>query len=122
MLKAMPGIARAFPVGDKRKFVSCLLVPYFDEDGKLDGLSKNVNPLITTAEEALEDPVWKQYLADGVEQANKEAISNAAKVKKWRLLTRDFSVEQGELTPTLKVKRKVVVNHFDEVIEDIYAA
>lgn len=120
ILKAMPAISRAFAIGDKRKFVSCLLIPYFDENGKLDGLSKAVNPAISTVEEAMKDPAWKKYLEEGMAEANKDAISNAAKVKKWRLLERDFTVEDGELTPTLKVKREIVVNQFKDEIDKIY--
>lgn len=117
---AMSAITRAFAIGDRRKFVSALLIPYVDDDGKLIGDAAKVNPEITTAEEAVKDDTWKKYLEEGVAQANEDAISNVAKVKAYRLLTRDFSVEQGELTPTMKVKRKIVVEKYADLIEDIY--
>lgn len=120
ILKALPGIARVFAVGDKRKFISCLLIPYIDDDGNLTGMSKDVNPSLTTPKEAIDDETWKKVVDKGIKEANKGAISNAATVKKWRLLDRDFSVEKDELTPSLKVKRKVVMKHFSEEIEEIY--
>eukprot|EP00171_Calliarthron_tuberculosum_P016728 IDg16728t1 len=121
ILSTVPGIARVFAIGDQRKFISCLLIPYIDEDGKLTGLSEGVNPSITTPQEAVNDDAWKKYLDKGVKEANEKAISNASKVKKWRLLERDFTVEKDELTPSLKVKRKIVTKHFADEIEEIYA-
>lgn len=121
ILNALPGIARAFAVGDKRKFVSCLLIPYIDEEGKLCGLSKSVNTQVSSAEDAKSDSAWAAYIDSGIRTANVSAVSNAAKVKKWALLTRDFSVERNELTPSLKVKRKIVLRNFADEIEAIYS-
>ena len=121
IINSIPGIARAFAIGDKRKFVSCLLVPYLDENGELAGLSKDVNPAISTPKQAMDDEVWSKYLEAGMARANQSAISNAAKVKKWRLLERDFTVEKNELTPSLKVKRKICLQNFADVIDEIYA-
>jgi long-subunit acyl-CoA synthetase (AMP-forming) len=44
-----------------------------------------------------------------------------AQIKKWKILDRDFSIEGGELTPTFKVKRKVVNKLHSEAIESLYA-
>ncbi len=121
IVNAIPGIARAFAVGDKRKFVSCLLVPYLNEKGELTGISKDVNPALTFPSEAINDEKWAKYLEEGMARANETAISNAAKVKKWRLLERDFTVEKNELTPSLKVKRKICLQNFADVVDEIYA-
>lgn len=51
-----------------------------------------------------------------IEYANKKSVSNAAKIKKWVLLNRDFSVPTNELTPTMKLKRnKVELNFKNEL-------
>ena len=51
-----------------------------------------------------------------------EQLASYEQVKKFRLLQRDFSIEDGELTPTLKVKRRVVVDKYRELLEAMYAA
>jgi long-subunit acyl-CoA synthetase (AMP-forming) len=51
---------------------------------------------------------------------NSKAVSRVAQIKKWRILDKDFSIEGGELTPTLKVKRKVVHKLHQDLIEQLY--
>lgn len=120
LISAMPAISRAFAIGDQRKFISVLMIPAVDEKGTLVGPAAAVNPNITTGEEAVKDEVWKKYLEEGVKKANVEAISNASKVKQYRLLGMDFSVEGGELTPTMKVKRKIVLEKYSDTVESMY--
>lgn len=116
----IPAIARAFVVGDERKFISALLIPSMDEEGNLDGPAANVNPNVKTAEAAAKDETWKKYLREGIDKANDNAVSNATKVKNYRLLAKDFTVDSGELTPTMKVKRKVVLENHRDIIESMY--
>lgn len=52
--------------------------------------------------------------------ANQKAISNAQKVQKYVILKNDFTVETGELTPTLKVKRKIVNQKYETEINSMY--
>lgn len=120
LVSAMPAIARAFAIGDKKRFVSAILIPRMDEQGKLVGPAAEVNAELSYAAEALNDSAWLSYVKNGVQKANGEAVSNAAKVKKFELLGRDFSVETGELTPNMKVNRKAVVQMLDDVIRRIY--
>lgn len=117
---ALPALSRVFVVGDKRKFISCLLIPYVNEEGELIGPAARVNPDVKTATEAANDSIWTQHINEGLEKANKHAISNAAKIRKFRMLPNDFSVDTGELTPSMKVKRKVVVEKYADVIESMY--
>ena len=56
----------------------------------------------------------------GIEQANTKAISNVARIKKFKVLAKDFSVDGGELSPTLKLKRSVVAKMYHEQINDMY--
>ena len=68
-------------------------------------------------------PDWKkvhQAIEDGIQNANAEAISNVARVKKFKVLENDFSVDGGELSPTLKLKRSVVAELYKDIIEQMY--
>jgi long-subunit acyl-CoA synthetase (AMP-forming) len=127
LLSAMPAICRAFAVGDARKYVSCLLVPFMDEAGQLTGPAALVSPHARAASDAVGDSAWTAYVKDGIAEASKSAISSVAKVKRFSLLTEDFSVQprrgcaKGELTPTLKVMRKAVVQNYAPVIDAMYA-
>jgi long-chain-fatty-acid--CoA ligase ACSBG len=60
------------------------------------------------------------YIEQCIEQANQKAINRVHEVKKWRLLEKEFSIDGGELTPTLKVKRRFVYKKYEQQIEDLY--
>lgn len=70
--------------------------------------------------QAAKDPLWIKYLNDGMKEANKKTESNAQIVQKWKLLPCDFSEKTGELTPTMKLKRSVVVEKYHSLIESLY--
>ena len=59
-------------------------------------------------------------LLAGIERANTKAVSNVARIKKFRVLKKDFSVDGGELSPTLKLKRSVVAKMYEHIIEEMY--
>ena len=47
-------------------------------------------------------------------------VSRAAQIRKWKIILDDFSIPGGELTPTLKLRRKIVLDKYNKVIEGIY--
>ena len=65
--------------------------------------------------------MWKKYIDGGIAAANKEAVSNASRIQKWKLLETDFGVSSGELTATLKLKRPIVSSMYAKEIEEMYA-
>ena len=78
----------------------------------------------TTVSEALSSPEWssvEKAIEDGIERANNNAISNVARIKKFKVLRKDFSVDGGELSPTLKLKRSVVSQMYADTIEEMYS-
>lgn len=130
-LKAhLPAISNAMVIGDKRKFLSCLITLKTDPDAegnptdKLMGaaldLAKELGSKATTVAEALACQKYQKAIQDGVNRANKEAISNAQKISKWALLLNDFSIAGDELTPTMKLKRRIVNEKYADVIEKFY--
>ncbi|MDP7340722.1 MAG: hypothetical protein QF786_15535, partial [Vicinamibacterales bacterium] len=112
-----PIVAEAVLVGDRRRFVSVLLVPDFptlEQRLAVEGLTSGGPEEVVTREDV------RQLFQPLVDQAN-SALASYEQVKKFALLPAEFSVATGELTPTLKVKRRVVAERWKDVIEGIYA-
>lgn len=104
-------------VADQRKFVSALIVPDFTQ---LELWAQTQNPLANVSREELvkrEDVI--ALFAERIETLQQH-FANFEKVKKFTLLTKGFSLELGEVTNTLKVKRNVVYKHYSEMIEAMY--
>ena len=114
IMELCPVIANCVVVGDKRKFLSCLI-----------SLKTEVDPLTGEPSQQLASSVVERLRALGsntttVEGYNKVAISRAQEVRKWYLMERDLSLGHGELTATLKMKRNVVHQHYEKDIESMY--
>ena len=60
-------------------------------------------------------------IQNGIDRANRQAVSNAAKVQKWTVLPEDVSIPGGELGPTLKLKRFAFNKKYTNAIERLYA-
>ena len=132
MKAAMVAVSNCMVIGDRRKYLAMLLTLKTEVDkdtgAPLDRLapdalfiSKQIGSSVTTVSQAAADPLWKKYLNDGMKTANGKTTSNAQVVQKWRLLQADFTVHTGELTPTMKLKRNVVMDKYEGVIEAMYA-
>lgn len=129
----VPIISNAMLIGDKCKFLSMLLTLKCNMDSEtgepLDELTPEakqfcrqigsnatkVSEIVSTQDEA----VYKA-IQTGIDKVNKKATSNAQKVQKWTILQKDFSVAGGELGPTMKLKRPVVVKMCKEEIAKLY--
>ncbi|TDI23082.1 MAG: long-chain fatty acid--CoA ligase [Acidobacteria bacterium] len=118
LLKRDPLVAEAVLVGDRRRFVSVLLVPDFpilEQRLAVDGLAPGPPAELVGREDV------QRIFQPIVDQANSD-LASYEQVKRFALLPAEFSVATGELTPTLKVKRRVVEDRWQDVIEGIYAA
>jgi len=76
-----------------------------------------------TIAEAKKDDAWKAAIQSAIDQTNSNPVICASppwKVQKWVILDRDFSVETGELTATLKLKRSEACKHFANEIDALY--
>lgn len=123
---ACPALSNCMMVGDQRKY-NCMLVtlktkpnPDGTFNNQLTGAAAEVNPKVTTVEEAMKCDVWQEYITNGIKATNALSVSNASKVQKFKILPTDFSIPGGELGPTLKLKRPQVVTKYGSVIEDFY--
>lgn len=103
-------INEAVVIGDRRKYLTALVT--LDEEAVADMLNGK-------ASQAADDPAVKDEVTKAVELVN-STLAPVEKIKKWTILPRNLSIETGELTPTMKVKRKSVNENFAVEIEAMY--
>ncbi|WP_084073223.1 long-chain fatty acid--CoA ligase [Demequina sp. NBRC 110052] len=116
-LRAYPLVSQCVVVGDGKPFIAALVT--LDAEALPGWLKGKDLPEMTIAE-AAEHPVVREHLDRAVERANK-AVSRAESIRKYDLLLDDFTVDNGYLTPSLKVKRASVLADYAERIESLYA-
>lgn len=118
ILRSAPLISQAMVVGDNQKFVGALIS--LDEEAFERFKKDNNLPANTSMKEAAKNPILRSSIQDAVNEAN-QTVSNAEGIKKFRVVERDFSEEEGEVTPSMKLKRFVVAEHFADDIAWIYS-
>lgn len=124
----LPGVSNVVMIGDRQKYLIALITLKLDPNAtggftnKLAPQALAVDPACTTFEEALKSPIWKQYVDQGIEGANKVAVSRAQHTRKYAILAGDFSPvgETPELTPTMKLRREVFHKKYLDVIKSTY--
>ena len=75
---------------------------------------------IKTTEEAINSEEVRKYIQACIDKTNEKAISRAQHIRKWIIVADDFSVPGGELTPSLKMRRKIIEQKYQQQIEKIY--
>jgi len=116
LLKTSPYISNVVVIGDRRKFISALIVPNFE---KLEELARAKNVKFNNRK----DLVSRREIIDFIKGEVDRATVNLAsyeKIKKIALLERELEIEKEEITPTLKVKRTSIENRYRELIEGLY--
>ncbi len=116
MLKADPFISQAMVYGDRKPYPVALITVNPDELAKF---ARDNGILTTDPAVVVKHPKVLERIGRTVEEKNSQ-LQSYAKIKKFTVLPEDFSQEGGELTPTLKVKRKVVSNKYMNTIEELY--
>jgi long-chain acyl-CoA synthetase len=114
-LKTNPFISQVVVHGDKRKFLSALIT--VNEENVRKWAAENNVPL---AQKLHQDKLVRERIQAAVDALNEKQPSYST-IKKFELLEKDFTQETGELTPTLKVKRKVVNERYKAVLDAFYA-
>jgi len=116
LLKTDPFISQALVHGDRRPYPVALITLNPDE---LTKFAREQGILTTDPAVIVKHPKIVERVGRTVEEKNTQ-LQSYAKIKKFAILPADFSQEGGELTPTLKVKRKVVAEKYRDVLEDLY--
>ncbi|HMA53638.1 MAG TPA: long-chain fatty acid--CoA ligase, partial [Acidobacteriota bacterium] len=116
LIQASPFIASAVVVGSSRKFISALIVPDFE---KLEAYARAQGFPVADRAELCRRPEIKTFLLDEVNRMT-PGLASYERVKRIAVLDRDFDIDLGEVTPTLKVRRNIVEQKYAGVIESLY--
>jgi len=117
LVKAGEEVSEAVLLGDRRPYVICLIVPDF---AVLEAEALTRGWSTASREDLTRRPEVRALYAAEIERLNAD-LAPFERVKRFELLGRELSQEAGELTPTLKVKRRVITQQFSDTIERLYA-
>lgn len=117
ILKQNPYIANAVVIGGSRKFIAALVVPDFE---KLERYAQENGIAYVNRKDLIQNEAVNRFLLKEIDRSTPH-LAPYEKVKKIALLERDFEIEREEITPTLKVKRKIIEQKYHNVIDSLYA-
>ena len=109
-------IAEASLIGDGRKFVSALIVPEYT---RLEKFARSRQITFATRAELIASPQVKELYEAEIDRTC-SLLASFEKVKKFALLVEDFTIESGEMTPSMKVKRRIVEEKYKKLIDSLY--
>jgi len=115
-ITAKPYIDQACLIGDAEKYLTALIVPDFPE---IQRYAKHNGITAGSDKELIENDQVKELIKKQVDAVN-ETLPRYEQIKYYKVLDKPFSVESGELTPTLKLKRRIVFEKFKDDIEKMY--
>lgn len=115
-MKFSPYINDAVVIGDKRKFISSLIM--IDEDNVVKYAQDN-KVQFSTYKDLTQSPDINKLIQEEVDKVN-ETLSRVEQIKKFTIIPKKLYEEDGEVTPTMKVKRKYVNEAFKDLIEGMY--
>jgi len=115
-LGATPFIGQAVLIGDKFPYLTALIVPNFEN---LEAHFAEKGFVGLSRPEMADHPETKALVAAAVKQVNAEIASHEG-IRRFSVLPREFSIEEGEMTPTMKVRRRVVGERYAAIIEQMY--
>ena len=120
-LQSNPYIAQAMVIAEGKPYVSAVIVPNFETlMEKYEEFKNYLSLNIEEKKKLLETPFIKETFEKVVNDIQKE-FASFEKIKKFKLLPEEFTIERGEITPTLKIKRKIILEKFKALIEGMYA-
>jgi long-subunit acyl-CoA synthetase (AMP-forming) len=117
VLKSLPVVGQAVVLGDRQKFLAALLTLDVDRVAKE---AEVCGSSARDAQSASVDPVFVAHIEKQVAAVN-ASLARVQTIKKFKILPNDFTIDGGELTPTMKIKRKVVNEKYKAEIEALYA-
>lgn len=103
-------------IGDRRKYVTAIIIPAFEA---LKDYARRKNISYSSIEDLIENSEIRKFIADRIERMQK-GLAGFEKIKRFTLLAKEFSIEGGELTNTLKIRRPVINTMYANEIEAMY--
>lgn len=116
ILKEDPFISEVMVYGDGKKFISALIVPNFEALYKW---AEERGLKFSSNEELVKNEKIIRLIQHRIEKRS-EPLARYEKVKKFVLLPREFSMEEEEITPTLKLRRKIITEKYKDLLEGLY--
>jgi long-chain acyl-CoA synthetase len=117
LLKASPFISNAVLVGDRHKFISALIVPDFQA---VEAAAREQGRAFATHHQLAADPWVRDLIGKEVARINAN-LAQYETIKRFALLDHDFTIDGGQLTYTLKLKRRIIDERYAKIIEGLYA-
>ena len=118
-------ISNCILIGDKKKYLTLLITikTINDQSIKLNHDSLQIDINCKTCIDAKKSIIWQKYIKNGIKTYNentKQCISRAQKIQYFKILDKDFSINSGELTDTMKLKRNVIIEKYKHIIDSMY--
>ena len=115
-LRESPYVAQVLVVGENQKFPAAIIVPEFST---LKKWYKDQGKTVSSDEELIHQPEVIGLLSGVITESNNN-FGQWERIKQFRLVSDEWSITSGELTPKLSLRRKVIVNKYKDLIESIY--
>lgn len=116
LLKTSPYISMAVVLGDRRKFISALIVPNFE---KLEAVAREKGWTYADRKELVNKKEVVDLIMSEIDRVC-SGLASYERVKRIALLDHEFEIEKGEITPTLKVRRAAIENRYKDLIDSLY--
>ncbi|MBN1938629.1 MAG: long-chain fatty acid--CoA ligase [Candidatus Aminicenantes bacterium] len=116
VLKTNPYISNAVVLGDRRRYVGALIVPNFE---KLEEYARFVKIPFKDRAELVRNEQIESFLRSEIERSTPN-LASYERIKKIAILDHEFDIDRDEITPTLKVKRNIIENRYQDLIEGMY--
>jgi long-chain acyl-CoA synthetase len=117
-LRAHALVSQCMVVGDQKPFIAALVT--IDEEAFPAWKAAHGKPDNATVADLADDTDLRETIQGAIDEANK-AVSKAEAIKAFRILDDDWTVDGGQLTPSLKVKRNVVLEQYADAVEKLYS-
>lgn len=118
MLRTIPGISQAVIIGEGRRYVTALLTLELEQAR---AIARQHGLTITEPAELAKNSLFRDYVLEQIERINK-GLARYETIKRFLILPRDFTVENDEMTPSQKLRRRIILSRYAREIDELYAA